>query len=110
MTTGINLYRLRTGVMSSKEWNCVTARAKTLAKAAVWIDDKSILSVGDLRQRAYELVTMYGVTFIFLKLSSTCYTKQNKGSFCERLRDGSTFLIKSGQQRGSITSLRFILL
>ena len=31
-------------------------------------------------------------------------------SFCERLRHGSTFIIKSDHMRGSITSLRFTML
>src|SRR5258708_23094990 len=61
-----------------------------------------------------------------IDMSSTCYTKQNNkerhwmawtqngrvirwGSFCEQLRHGSTFIIKSDHMRGSITSLRFTM-
>lgn len=66
MATGIDLYRLRTGLMSNDEWKRVRTTATTLSKTKVWIDDRNMLSALQLRQRAQQLVEWYDVALLMI--------------------------------------------
>jgi replicative DNA helicase len=59
MRTGIDLHRLRVGWLTDEERTLVTATAKMLSKAHLWIDDTVDLSLVQLRQRARQLVEMH---------------------------------------------------
>ncbi len=59
MHTGIDLHRLRVGWLTDEEHKLLTAAARTLSKAHLWIDDRADLSLVQLRQRARQLVEMH---------------------------------------------------
>jgi replicative DNA helicase len=64
--TGIDLHRLRTGWITDEERTLVTAAARTLSKAHLWIDDTADLSLVQLRQRAQQLVEIHRVALIMI--------------------------------------------
>ncbi len=64
MSAGVDLHRLRTGRIHEDERKRVTATIKTLARANVWIDDRTNPTTVQLQQRARQLVELHGVTLI----------------------------------------------
>ncbi len=66
MRTGIDLHCLRTGWITEDERTLVTATARTLSKAHLWIDDTVDLSLVQLRQRARQLVEMHHITLLMV--------------------------------------------
>jgi replicative DNA helicase len=64
--TGIDLHCLRTGWITEDERTLVTATARTLSKAHLWIDDTVDLSLVQLRQRARQLVEMHHITLLMV--------------------------------------------
>src|SRR6266567_363560 len=49
MRTGIDLHLIRTGWITEEERTLLTATARTLSKAHLWIDDRADLSLKELR-------------------------------------------------------------
>ena len=66
MQTGIDLHRLRVGWITDEERTVVTATAKMLSQAQMWIDDRADLSLVRLRQRARQLVEMHPLALIMV--------------------------------------------
>ncbi len=66
MRTGIDLHRLRVGWLTDEERTLVTATAKMLSKAHLWIDDTVDLSPVQLRQRARQLVEMHPLALVMV--------------------------------------------
>ena len=66
MRTGIDLYRLRVGWLTDEERTLVTATAKMLSKAHLWIDDTADLSFVQLRQRALQLVEIHQIALVMV--------------------------------------------
>lgn len=66
MRTGIDLHRLRVGWITDEEHTLVTAAARTLSKAHLWIDDTVDLSLVQLRQRALQLVEMHPLALVMV--------------------------------------------
>ncbi len=66
MRTGIELHRLRVGWITDEERTLVTATARTLSKAHLWIDDRADLSLAQLRQRARQLVEMHPLALMMV--------------------------------------------
>jgi len=65
MCTGIDLHSLRTGWISDEEHTLLTATARTLSQAHVWIDDTA-LSLVQLRQRVQQLVEAHQIALIMV--------------------------------------------
>ena len=66
MRTGIDLHRLRTGWLTDEERTLVTATARTLSQAHLWIDDTADLSFVQLRQRAQQLVELHPLALMMV--------------------------------------------
>jgi len=66
MRTGIDLHLIRTGWITEEERTLLTATARTLSKAHLWIDDRADLSLKELRQRARQLVETHRVTLMMV--------------------------------------------
>jgi len=66
MRTGIDLHRLRTGWITDEERSLLTATARTLSQAHLWIDDTADLSLAQLRQRARQLVDIHHITLLMV--------------------------------------------
>jgi replicative DNA helicase len=66
MQTGIDLHRLRTGWITEEERTLLTATARTLSKAHLWIDDTADLSLVQLRQRVQQLVETHRIALILV--------------------------------------------
>ena len=66
MRTGIDLHHLRTGWFTDEERTLLTATAKTLLKAHLWIDDTPDLSLVQLRQRARQLVESHQIALMMI--------------------------------------------
>ena len=66
MGSGIDQQRLRDGQMEQKEWKRITAAAKMLSEAKIWIDDTADLSTVQLRTRARHFVEAYSVQLIIV--------------------------------------------
>jgi replicative DNA helicase len=66
MRTGIDLHRLRVGWITDEEHTLVSAAAKRLSKAHLWIDDTVDLSLVQLRQRARQLVEMHPLALVMV--------------------------------------------
>ena len=66
MRTGIDLHRLRVGWITDEERTLVTATAKLLSQAHLWIDDTADLSPVQLRQRARQLVEMHPLALVIV--------------------------------------------
>jgi replicative DNA helicase len=64
--TGIDLHRIRTGWINEEERTHMTAAARTLSKAHLWIDDTSDLSLVQLRQRAQQLIETRHITLLMV--------------------------------------------
>jgi replicative DNA helicase len=66
MHTGIPPHRLRTGWITDEESTLLTATARTLSKAHLWIDDTPDLSSVQLRQRAQQLIATHPIALILV--------------------------------------------
>jgi replicative DNA helicase len=66
MGAGIDQQRLRDGQMEQEEWKRITAAAKMLSEAKIWIDDTADLSTVQLRTRARHFVEAYSVQLIIV--------------------------------------------
>ena len=66
MRTGIDLHHLRTGWITEEECTLLTAAARTLSKAHLWIDDTPDLSLVQLRQRARQLVEIHQIALLMV--------------------------------------------
>jgi replicative DNA helicase len=66
MQTGINLHRLRTGWITDEERTLLTATARTLSKAHLWIDDTPDLSLMQLQRRARQLVEIHQIALLMV--------------------------------------------
>jgi replicative DNA helicase len=66
MRTGIDVHRLRTGWITDEERTLLTATARTLSKAHLWIDDTPDLSLMLLRQRGRQLVEIHQIALLIV--------------------------------------------
>ena len=66
MSAGIDLYHVRTGQFSEEESKQLLKAGKTLAKAHLWIDDRTVPSMSQLEQRVRQLVESHDVDFIMV--------------------------------------------
>jgi replicative DNA helicase len=66
MGAGIDQQRLRDGQMEQEEWKRITAAAKMLSEAKIWIDDTADLSTVQLRTRARHFVEAYSVQLLIV--------------------------------------------
>ena len=66
MQTGIDLHRLRVGLITDEERTRLIATARTLSEAHLWIDDRADLSLVHLRQRARQLVQMHPLALVMV--------------------------------------------
>jgi replicative DNA helicase len=66
MRTGIDLHHLRTGWLTDEERTLLTAAARTLLKAHLWIDDTPDLSLVQLRQRARQFVEIHQIALLMV--------------------------------------------
>jgi replicative DNA helicase len=66
MRTGIDLHHLRTGWITDEEHTLLTATARTLSQAHLWIDDTPDLSLVQLRQRTRQLVELHQIALLMV--------------------------------------------
>ena len=66
LSTGIDLYRLSTGELTSDEYNHLAVRARILSHAKIWINDSVDLSVLQFQQQIQAMVKAYNITFLLI--------------------------------------------
>ena len=64
--TGISSDKLRTGKLTSEDFERLTYKTQALLDAPLYIDDTPSLSIFDLRAKARKMVSQYGVKIIFI--------------------------------------------
>lgn len=60
----VNLQKFRTGYMENRDFQKLTNAAIELSKAPIWLDDRSGMTVHEIRSKARRLVREHGVRFI----------------------------------------------
>lgn len=77
-----NLKKLRTGMISSRDWPRLTTAAGILSEAPIFIDDSSSLSVLEMKARSRRIKSEHGLDMIIVD-----YLQLIRGSDSRRRRD-----------------------
>lgn len=80
MESGVDLYNIRTGFLTSEEWERLTVAASRLYKAPIIVDDETLLDPRTLRAKARRMKREYGVEVVLIDYLQLMHLKGQKES------------------------------
>jgi len=80
MESGVDLYNIRTGFLTSEEWERLTVAASRLYKAPIIVDDETLLDPRTLRAKARRMKREYGVEVILVDYLQLMHLRGQKES------------------------------
>ena len=66
LSTGLDIYCVRTGMMTVDERNRLAVTARTLSHTKIWIDDSVDQTVLQLQQRTQAMIKAYNIAFLLI--------------------------------------------